>query len=54
MTHLSEKDMKVTHSLYIYLLSFRFKIFSSYGYSKKNKDVELYQRTVKIVIHCVY
>lgn len=54
MTHLSEKDMKVTHSFYIYLLSFGFKIFSSYGYSKKNKDVELYQRTVKIVIHCVY
>ena len=54
MTHLSEKDMKVTHSFYIYLLSFRFKIFSSYGYSKKNKDVELCQRTVKIVIHCVY
>lgn len=54
MTHLFEKDMKVTHSFYIYLLSFRFKIFSSYGYSKKNKDVELYQRTVKIVIHCVY
>lgn len=37
MTHLSEKDMKVTHSFYIYLLSFRFKIFSSYGYSKKKQ-----------------
>ena len=55
MAHLSEKDIKVTDSFYIYRLSFQFKIFSSYGYSKKkNKDVELYQRTVKIVIHCVW
>ena len=37
MAHLSEKDIKVTDSFYIYRLSFQFKIFSSYGYSKKKK-----------------
>lgn len=38
MAHLSEKDIKVTDSFYIYRLSFQFKIFSSYGYSKKKKQ----------------
>lgn len=37
MTHLSEKDMKATHSFYIYLLSFRFKIFSSMVTAKKTR-----------------